>query len=96
MTSIGVSEEEFMRDHTEQIHKRSQKDIFMIWMLIVFISVIAAHFMLNITGGSPTGFVTANESFDANITILLGALFVAFVATLVAGLVYTGITQKDR
>jgi polyferredoxin len=96
MSTIGVDEEEFMRDHTKQIHKRSQKDIFLIWMLIIFISVIAAHFVLNITGGTPTGFVTIEESFDTNITILLGALFVAFVTTLVAGLVYTGITKKDH
>jgi len=96
MNGIGVDEEEFLKNHQNQIRKQSQKDVFFIWMLIIFISVIAAHFVLNITGGTPTGFVTANESFDTNLIILLGALFVAFVVVLVAGLVYSGVTQRDH
>ena len=91
-----VDEAEFIKHHEKQVESKSQKDIFFIWMLIVFISVIAAHFVLNLTGSSPTGFVTASESTTANTTILLGALLVVFVIILITGLIHIGITQKDH
>jgi F0F1-type ATP synthase membrane subunit a len=91
-----VDEEEFMKHHEQQVQKRSQRDVFFIWMLIIFISVLAAHFILNITGSTPTGFVTAAENPTANVTILLGAMLLVFVVILIGGLVYTGITKKDH
>ena len=91
-----VDEAEFIKHHEKQVESKSQKDIFFIWMLIVFISVIAAHFVLNLTGSSPTGFVTAAESTTTNPSILLGALLVVFVIILITGLIHSGVTQKDR
>jgi len=90
-----IDEAEFVRHHQAQVQSRSQKDVFFIWLLIVFISVIAAHFVLNFTGGSPTGFVTASESPVDNAVLLLGAMMVTFVVVLIVGLVYSGITKKD-
>jgi hypothetical protein len=90
-----IDEHEFIQNHQHQVDRRSQKDVFFIWLVIVFLSVIAAHFVLNITGSSPTGFVTAAQDFNSNAFLLLGALMVSFVVILIVGLVYTGITKKD-
>jgi len=88
-----VDEKEF--ENYKKTQGRAQKDIFFIWLLIILISVIAAHFVLNIAGGSPTGFVTASENPDANVSLLLGSLQVVFICVLITAVVYIGITQKD-
>jgi len=90
-----VDETKFAQHHAKQVESRSQKDIFFIWMLIILISVIAAHFVLNFTGSSPTGFVTAAKSPSDNTVILFGALLVVFVVVLITGIIYIGITQND-
>jgi len=90
-----VDEEKFIEHHEKQVQSKSQRDIFFIWMIIIFISVIAAHFVLNFTGGSPTGFVTATESPTANINLLMGALLVVLIGIMITGLIYTGVTQND-
>lgn len=90
-----INQDTFVKHHLEQVQSRSQKDIFFIWMLLVFISVIAANFVLNLTGGSPTGFVTATGGDPGNTTLLLGSIMVLFVVVLITGLIYSGITQKD-
>jgi hypothetical protein len=95
MESI-VDEERFNMNHAEQISPRSQKDVFFIWLLIIFISVIAAHFVLNVSNASMTGFVTAAQDPSENITLLLDAFMVVFVVILIVGLVYSGITKKDH
>jgi len=91
-----VDEKKFFSDHKLQIHHRSQKDIFFIWMLIMFISVISAYFVLNLGSNSPTGFVTASENATENLTLLLSAFMVVFVVVLITALIYTGITKKDH
>jgi hypothetical protein len=89
-------EARFKRSYKEQEQSGSQKDIFLIWMLIMFISVIAAHLVLNLTAGSPTGFVTAIQNPEENITILLEAFMAVFIVVLITALIYTGITKKDE
>ncbi|MBN2459516.1 hypothetical protein JXB28_04500 [Candidatus Woesearchaeota archaeon] len=96
MVGIGVDMKEFLKSHDKNVRPGAQKDVFFIWMIIVFISVIAAHFVMNIAGGTPTGFITASESSGSNLVILLGALFVAFISCLVTGLVYIGIGKNDH
>jgi hypothetical protein len=91
-----VDESEFFRLHSEQVQSRSQKDIFFVWLLIVFISVIAAHFVLNFTGSSPTGFVTASQNPGANITLLFDSFMVVFIVVLITALIYMGIGKKDH
>nr|MCK4930365.1 hypothetical protein [Nanoarchaeota archaeon] len=91
-----INESEFLRHHEKQVERKSQKDVFFIWMLIIFISVIAAHFILNFTGSSPTGFVTATQSTTTNATLLIRALFIGFVIIMITALIYIGITRKDR
>ena len=91
-----IHQNSFVKHHLEQVQSRSQKDVFFIWMLMIFISVVAAHFVLNLTGGSPTGFVTAAQGATGNTTLLLGALMVVFVVILITGLIYVGVTQKDH
>jgi uncharacterized membrane protein YidH (DUF202 family) len=91
-----VDEEKFNMHHAEQISPRSQKDVFFIWLLIIFISVIAAHFVLNMTDAFMTGFVTAAENPSENIILLLDAFMVVFVVVLMVGLMYNGITKKDH
>ncbi|MBU1198767.1 MAG: hypothetical protein KKF46_06410 [Nanoarchaeota archaeon] len=90
-----VDKDKFLKHHSEQVGHRSQKDVFFIWTLIILISVIAAHFILNFSGSSPTGFITAAESTTGNISILLGAMLVVFVGILITALTYVGITKKD-
>ena len=95
-TLVGiVNKEKFFQHHSKEIQPKSQKDVFFIWMLIMFISVISAHFILNFAGGLPTGFITAAESTTGNISILLGAILVVFVGVLITALVHIGITKKD-
>ena len=91
-----INEFMFKKHHAKQIESRSQRDIFFIWMILIFISVIAAHFVLNFTASSPTGFITAAQNPDANTTLLFAAFLVVFIVILITGLVYTGITQKDH
>ena len=91
-----VDEEKFHADHKSLIHHRAQKDIFFIWMLVMFISVLGAYFMLNLGTGSPTGFVTANQDMTGNMTLLLGAFMLLFIVVLITALMYFGITQKDH
>lgn len=88
-------ETKFLKHHTAFRESKSQKDVFFIWMLIMFISVVAAHFILNFTGGSPTGFVTAAQSTIANTSLFLGALLVVFVVILIIAIIHIGITKKD-
>ena len=94
MESI-VDEKEFIKHHQAQVESRSQKDVFFIWMLIIFISVIAAHLVLNFTGSSPTGFVTAATNPTDNSVLLFGALLVVFIVILITALIYIGITKND-
>jgi hypothetical protein len=91
-----VDESEFLKHYSEQVESKSQKDIFFIWLLIMFISVIAAHFVLNFTGSSPTGFVTATQNPTENITLLFDAMMVVFVVVLITALIYMGISKKDH
>jgi hypothetical protein len=91
-----VNEEEFLKHHSEQVQSKSQKDVFFIWLLVIFISVIAAHFVINLAGSTPTGFVTATEDATQNITILFDALMVVFIVVLIVAIIYMGITQKDK
>ena len=95
MKKLIADESDFKRNHLEQTHHRSQRDVFFIWMLIMFISVLGAHFMLNFMGGSPTGFVTAAESPTDNAILLLGAFLVLFVVIMIVGLIHIGITKRD-
>ena len=90
-----ISENDFVKHHLEQVQSGSQKDIFFIWMLLVFISVIAANFVLNLTGSTPTAFVTVSGANSGNTSLFLGSIMVLFVVVLITGLVYCGITQKD-
>jgi len=91
-----VDEKKFFANHKLQVHHRSQKDIFFIWLLVMFISVIGSFFVLNLGTGMPTGFVTASENSQENITLLLDAFMVVFVVVLITALMYFGITQKDH
>ncbi|MBN2052400.1 hypothetical protein JW756_02770 [Candidatus Woesearchaeota archaeon] len=91
-----INEEEFLRHHRHQVDSKSQKDVFFIWLVIIFISVIAANFLLNFIGGSPTGFVTASQDPSANATLILGSMMVVFVVVLIIGIAYVGITKKDH
>jgi hypothetical protein len=91
-----VDEKKFFSDHKKQVHHRAQKDIFFIWLLVMFISFISAYFVLNLGAGSPTGFVTASEDPEANLTLLLCAFMVFFVGILITALIYNGITKKDH
>ena len=91
-----VDEKKFFMNHKEQVQHRAQKAIFFIWMLIMFLSVISAYFVLNMGVGSPTGFVTASQDPEANLTLLLSAFMVVFVVVLITALIYNGITQKDH
>jgi uncharacterized membrane protein YhaH (DUF805 family) len=91
-----VDEKKFFESHRLQIHDRAQKDIFFIWMLVMFISVLGAYFMLNLGTGSPTGFVTASQDITGNMTLLLGAFMLLFIVVLITALIYFGITQKDH
>lgn len=88
-------ENKFFRHHGKQVQSKSQKDVFFIWMLIMFISVLAAHFILNFTGSSPTGFVTAAESVTGNTTLFLGALLVVFVVIMIIAVIHFGLTKRD-
>lgn len=90
-----VNEEEFNKHHEEQVDKKSQKNIFFIWLLIIVISVLAAHLVLNFAPGSPTGFVTAAQSPETNIIILFSAFLVVSVGVLITAVIHKGITRKD-
>ncbi|KYK25288.1 hypothetical protein AYK26_02290 [Euryarchaeota archaeon SM23-78] len=91
-----VDEEKFIKHHEEQVESKSQKDVFFIWMLIVFISVLASHFMLNFTGSTPTGFVTAAESITGNATLLLGSLLVMFAVIMITAVIHFSTVRKDH
>lgn len=90
-----VDQDKFDEHHKKQVHHRSQKDIFFIWLLLIFISVITAHFVLNFLGVSPTGYVTAAQSTADNTILLLGSMFVVFIVILIVGLVHVGVSQRD-
>lgn len=91
-----VDEKKFHSDHKSLIHHRAQKDIFFIWLLVMFIAVISAYFVLNLAGSSPTGFVTANEDPAESLVLLLSAFMLLFVVILITALIYFGITKKDH
>jgi hypothetical protein len=90
-----VDDAQFEKHHSQQQEGRGQKDIFFVWILLVLISVIGSHFLLNFSGGSPTGYVTATQDAGENMTIGLYAMFVVFIVVLIVGLIYVGATHKD-
>ncbi len=87
---------EFERRHNEQVERRGTKDVFSIWVALLFIAVIGSHLLLNMAPGSPTGYVTASESPIDNLYALVDAFSVLFVAVLVGGLAYLGISRHDK
>ena len=91
-----INPDEFLAKHPEQVQEKSQKDIFFIWMVLMFIAVFAAHFVIATIGGSPTGFVTVAGSATDSGTMLLGSLMVTFITVLIVGIVHVGITKRDR
>ncbi|MFH0869966.1 MAG: hypothetical protein V1866_02830 [archaeon] len=90
-----IDEAQFERSYKEQNTTRSQKDVFFIWLVLMFMAVFAAHLVLNFSGTTVTGFVTATAGPAGNATTLLYSLFAVFIVVLVTALIYTGITQKD-
>ena len=44
-----INESDFHKHHKEQVHHRSQKDIFFIWLLLMFIAMLGSFFVLNFT-----------------------------------------------
>lgn len=92
-----VDDAEFERNYKQQVSPRSQQDIFFIWLVLVMISVIGSHFVLNLSGASGiTGYVVASGGTEGNFLLLISSLFVAFIVVLVVGLVHHGVTQKDK
>jgi uncharacterized membrane protein YhaH (DUF805 family) len=91
-----VDDADFEKNYKNQESPRGQRDIFFIWIVLVLISVVGAHFILNLAGGGITGYVTAKEDPVGNVTIMLQAIFVLFIAVLVVALVYFGVSQKDK
>lgn len=83
-------------DEKLKIHVRKHHDVFFIWLVLMFIAVIGAHFVLNVTQGIPTGYVTAQENPVENMTLLLQAMLVLFVTILIVGITHEVITHKDR
>jgi len=90
-----IDEAQFERSYKEQNTSRSQRDVFFIWLVLMFIAVFAAHLVLNFSGATVTGFVTATADPTANVSVLLYSLFAVFIVVLITALIYTGITQKD-
>ena len=88
--------EEFARRHNEQLESKSHKDVFMVWLAIMFISVIASHFIMHVTA-SPTGYVLANPQASVDeITSLLGSIGIFCVAALIGGAGYLGISKHVK
>ena len=88
--------DEFEKRHNEQVEARSQKDVFMIWAILMFLAVIAAHFLLHMTL-SPTGYILATpEAQLEEISSLLAALGIFGFATIVGGAAYIGITNRVK
>jgi len=92
----AVSDEEFAQRHNNQIERKSGKDVVLFWFALMFLAVVGAHFMLNISPQTPTGFVTAEENALENLTLLVNAMFVLFVAILIGILGHRGITRHDK
>ncbi len=82
--------------HRTQIENPNHKDIFFIWLLLVFISVFSAYTILGLTTGSPTGLVTAGDDISFNGPIMLGSLLFVFINILIVGLVHIGISGRDH
>jgi hypothetical protein len=89
-----VDESEFARRHNERIERRGDKDVFFIWIILMFISVVGAHFVLNFASASPTGYVTAAQDAVENVTLLVESLFVLFVALFIGLLGHVGILRR--
>jgi hypothetical protein len=89
-----VSEEEFLRRYNQRIERRGSKDVLFIWIVLMFISVVAAHFALNVAVPSTTGYVTAGTDAVENINILMDSFFVLFIAVFVGLLAYIGISKS--
>ena len=89
-----VSEAEFSQRHNYQ-RERPGKDVFLVWFALMFVAVVGAHFVLNFSPGTPTGFVTASQDAVENLSLLVDSFFVLFVTVLVGILAYWGITKDD-
>jgi hypothetical protein len=89
-----VDEAEFEKNYKSQASPRAQKDVFFIWMVLMVLSVVGAHFMLNVSGSSMTGYVTATQDPVENVTIMLDSMFVLFITILVGALIFIGVNQR--
>jgi hypothetical protein len=89
--------DEFTRRHNEQVESRSQKDVFMIWLVLMFLAVIGAHFLLTLGSASVTGAVVGpgDVSLDS-VSTLLAAIGVFTAAAVVGAAGYYGISGKIR
>ena len=92
-----VDDAEFEKNYKRQVSPRSQQDIFFIWLVLVMISVIGAHFLVGLSGaGGITGYVVSSGGSESNFMLLLASMFVTFIMVLIVGLVHHGVTQKDK
>ena len=96
MAEAVVNESEFNRRHNEQGKPRKDREIFSIWVALVFIAVIGAHFMLNVAPSTPTGYVTAVQDAPDNLGLLVYSFSVLGIEVLVGGLAYFGITRHVK
>ena len=85
-----------LKHHRWQAEKTKHKDIFFIWLLLIFISVFSAYTILGLTTGSPTGLAIAGSELTSNGPIMLGSLLFVFINILIVGLVHTGISGRDH
>ncbi|MBN2142544.1 hypothetical protein JW711_04400 [Candidatus Woesearchaeota archaeon] len=82
--------------HDFHVHVKPHHEVFFIWVIIMFIAVIGAHFFLNMgLGDAITGYVTVEENPFDNLTLLLDAMAVLFITILIIGMAYETITHSD-
>ncbi len=92
-----VDDAEFEKNYKQQVSPRSQQDIFFIWLVLVMISVLGAHFFVGLSGAEGiTGYVVSSGGTEGNFMLLFASMFVTFIMVLVVGLVHHGVTQKDK
>ena len=92
-----VDDAEFEKNYKHQVSPRSQQDIFFIWLVLVIISVLGAHFLVGLSGAQGiTGYVVSSGGSEGNFMLLLASMFVTFIMVLIVGLVHHGVTQNDK
>ena len=95
MPKVSIEREIYLVAKENPTRKKKGHDVYFIWLTLMFIAVVAGHFVLNVSGGIPTGYVAATENPVENLTLLVNSLVAVVTICIAVGIAAMSVTKND-